>query len=33
MIAKIGRNSNLHGTLAYNNLKVEKGKFYLPIKL
>jgi len=26
MIAKIGRNSNLHGTLAYNNLKVEKEK-------
>ena len=26
MIAKIGRNSNLHGTLTYNNLKVEKGK-------
>lgn len=26
MIAKIGRNSNLYGTLAYNNLKVEKEK-------
>lgn len=26
MIAKIGRNSNLHGTLAYNNFKVEKEK-------
>lgn len=24
MIAKIGRSSNLHGALAYNNLKVEK---------
>ncbi len=26
MIAIIGRNSNLHGTLTYNNLKVEKEK-------
>ena len=26
MIAKIGRNSNLFGTLSYNNLKIEKEK-------
>ncbi|TXF78855.1 conjugal transfer protein MobB [Chryseobacterium sp.] len=26
MIAKIGRSSNLYGTLSYNNLKIEKGK-------
>ena len=26
MVAKIGRSSNLFGTLSYNNLKIEKEK-------